>query len=309
MNLRHLNFKQTAEEFRACARNYHLRVVVGVLHFLDDGADGFALAVTVARNLLFLREDELVVLLVKNKHFAFPDLVDLAYYNLAFHCLELGIDGVFLKIEYLGCERLTECQDGAAAELLKHDFFRNVLADLAFRVNLAGGGKTDLHARILYSAVGHYREVLINLAVALVWVHDYDEILVRSKHLCQHVAERFLQHADHCGLVDILQLFKLRKAVYHAYGFLFLCHNVLKLDYVFCIFYFVITEAEVFLLLHRTLGAFGFHFLDHRKHEAVGVGTLEDAFELATVGSKHFNLVAFVLVILALYAQWRCQSG
>ena len=65
VNLRHLNFKQTAEEFRACARNYHLRVVVGVLYFLDDGADGFALAVTVARNLLFLREDELVVLLVK----------------------------------------------------------------------------------------------------------------------------------------------------------------------------------------------------------------------------------------------------
>ena len=116
-------------------------------------------------------------------------MVDLSGDNLAFHRLELRVDGVFLQVENLRGKRLAKRKNGSAPELRKHNLFRNLFADFTLRVDFAGIGQSDLHARILNFAVGHNFEVLIDFTVALVRIHDDNEILIRTEHFCQHIAE------------------------------------------------------------------------------------------------------------------------
>ena len=100
-----------------------------------------------------------------------------------------------------------------------------LLADLCFGVVVGTGiCERDLEIGVFDFAVGHYLQVLENLHVALVGVEDYIEVFVGAEHLGQHVAERFLKHADHRGLVDVFQFFKFGELLDHIRGFLFFCH-------------------------------------------------------------------------------------
>ena len=104
-----------------------------------------------------------------------------------------------------------------------------VFAHLTIGVGVIGVvfsiGDADLRVRIDNFTIGHDFKILINLAIALVGVHDYVEVFVASEHLGDDAAKRFLQHAYHSGFIDVFQLFKFRKTVHHINWFLFLCHN------------------------------------------------------------------------------------
>ena len=76
-NLGHLLLKQMLKELTAGARQDDLRVVVLVVHTLDDGSHRLALAVLVGGNLLALGQDQLVVLVINEQHLALPHLIDL----------------------------------------------------------------------------------------------------------------------------------------------------------------------------------------------------------------------------------------
>ena len=82
-NLGYLSLEQSLKECGAGAREYDFGVVVLVVDALDDGTHGLALAVHVARNLLRLGEDKLVVLVVYYEHLALPYLVHLTCDDLS----------------------------------------------------------------------------------------------------------------------------------------------------------------------------------------------------------------------------------
>ena len=144
--------------------------------------------------------------------------------ELAFELLELGDDGVLLKVEDLRLERLAQREDRAASEVLEEDALGDLLADLTLGVDLAGVGQTHFGDGILNLAVFDDRQVLIDLAVTLVRVHDDVEVLVGAEHLFQNVAERFFEHAYQCGLFDVLQLAELHELIDHIDRLCFLCH-------------------------------------------------------------------------------------
>ena len=102
-----------------------------------------------------------------------------------------------------------------------------LLADLDLWIVVSTGvGERNLEIGVLYLAVGHNFKILENLDVALVGVHDYVEIVVGAKHLGEHVAEGFFEHADHRGLVDVLEFLELGEALDHVGSFLFLSHFI-----------------------------------------------------------------------------------
>ena len=78
----------------------------------------------------------------------------------------------------------------------------------------------------------HGDTVAINLEVALVWVYDDVEILVRTKNLCYHIAEALFEHAHKSSTVDMFRLVELSKGIDHAYGLIFCCHFM----YYFCLY-------------------------------------------------------------------------
>ena len=75
-------------------------------------------------------------------------------------------------------------------------------------------------------AVGNHLEVLEYLHVALVGVQDNVEVFIGAEHFSENVAERLFQHADHCGLVDVLEFLELGELLDHIGSFLFLCHYI-----------------------------------------------------------------------------------
>ena len=72
-----LSLQQTLEELVRGTAQDDARIVVFVLHLLDDGANGLALVVVVRGNLLLLGQVQLVALVVDEQHFALPHLVHL----------------------------------------------------------------------------------------------------------------------------------------------------------------------------------------------------------------------------------------
>ncbi len=119
---------------------------------------------------------------------------------------------------------LAQVEDCPASEFFKENLFGHLFSQFAFGVYLASVTQADLHILVFHFAVGHYRQVLIDFAVALVRVHDYVEILVRAEHLGQNVTKRLFKHIYHRGFVDVLQFLELGKPVYHVCAFIFFCH-------------------------------------------------------------------------------------
>ena len=161
-----------------------------------------ALAIEILRNLLVLGQDELVVVGVDKQDFLFPKLIYFGGNQFAFQVFKLAVDGILLQVENLAGECLTQVEDGAAAKLGEIDDASHFFAHLTFRVDLASLGQPYLLVGIFNSAIFHHFEVLIDFAVALVGVYNHVEIVVATKHLCNHAAERFLKHVDDSGLVD-----------------------------------------------------------------------------------------------------------
>ncbi len=89
----------------------------------------------------------------------------------------------------------------------------------------AGVGERNLEVGVLDFAIGNYGEVLEYLNVAFIGVEDYVEVFVGAEHLGQHVAERILEYAYHCRLVDVFEFFELGKLLDQIGCFLFLSHG------------------------------------------------------------------------------------
>ena len=193
---------------------------------MDDGSHGVALVEVVGGNLLVLGEDELVLLVVEEQCLTLPALVYLTAHQVALQVFELVVDSVLLKVQNLACKGLAKVQNGAASKLGKVNLAGVLLAYLTVGVIIVTSiGQTNLLVGILHLTIGNNLEILVDLAVALIGVHNHVEILVTAKHLGNHAAKRLLQDTNHSGLVDILQLFKLRKLVGHIDRFYFLSHN------------------------------------------------------------------------------------
>ncbi len=225
MNFGNLKLEQAAEEGLVGARNGNLGVVVLIVDIGNDGAHGFALAEEVAGYGLALGQEKLVFLVVEEQRFAAPCLVHFACHKLAFKLLELIVDGFLLQVEDTALECLAQVEDSAAAELLEYDFAGMLLANLCLGVVVGTRvGQRYLQVGVLHLSIGHDFEILENLHVALVGVENHVEVLVGAEHFCQHVSERLFEHANHCGLVDVLKFFELGKLFDHIGSFLFLCH-------------------------------------------------------------------------------------
>ena len=102
VHLGNLVLEQAGQEAVVGAGDDHLRVVVGVVDGLDNGAHHVALVEEVAGDLLVLGHEQLVLIVVQQEHLALPDLAHLAEDDLALLLLELGVDGVLLQVEDLG---------------------------------------------------------------------------------------------------------------------------------------------------------------------------------------------------------------
>ena len=208
-NLGNLLLEQTFEELAGCAREDDAGLVVVHLDRLDDGFDGVALAIEIVGNLLAFGENQLVLVVVENQHLLFPDLVNLAGDDFADFLGILLVKVGLFEVEDARSEVLPERQDGTAPERRELDFIGILVADLVGGVDGLDLRNGDLRIGILDGSVLDDRAVAPDFEVALLGVDDDVEILVALVLLLQGVAEDVLQHADHGGLVDVLQLLEL----------------------------------------------------------------------------------------------------
>ena len=108
VDFRHFEFKQAAEEVLAGARHGDFRIVVFVVHIVNHGTHGFALAIDIGRNLLVLRQEQFIFIIVEQEHFALPHLVHFAAHQFTFLRLELGVDSIFLQVKDFACQCLAK---------------------------------------------------------------------------------------------------------------------------------------------------------------------------------------------------------
>ena len=79
---------------------------------------------------------------------------------------------------------------------------------------------------ILHLSVLNDFQFLVNLAVSLVRVDNHVKVVIVAEHLGEHTAERLLEHADECGLVDVLEFLELGKLCGHVNRFFSFSHNL-----------------------------------------------------------------------------------
>ena len=101
VDLGHLSLQQTLQEHGARTAQDDLRVVVLVGHLMDDGTNGLTLAILVGRDLLRLRQDQLVVLIINEQHLTLPYLIDLTAHDLSYTILVLVVQAVVFQFENL----------------------------------------------------------------------------------------------------------------------------------------------------------------------------------------------------------------
>ena len=125
-----------------------------------------------ARNLLRLRQPELVAVLVEDEHLLGPGLVNLAGEDLAHLAEVLVVEVGPLYVHNASLKVLLEVEYAPASYFLEHVNLAHVF--VAYLEVVVHVGQGNLGARILYSL--HYLEVLENLEVTLL-VHDDVEIV------------------------------------------------------------------------------------------------------------------------------------
>ena len=210
-NLGNLLLEQPFEELVGRTREDDARLVVVHLDRLDDGLDRVALAVEVVGDLLGLREDQLVLLVVEDQHLLFPHLVDLARDDVADLLRVFFVEAGLLQIEDARGEVLAQRQHGATAERGEFDLVGVFVSNLVGGVDGLDLRDGNLCVGVFDGVVLDDRAVAPDFEVAFLGVDDDVEILVRFILFLQRVAEDVLQHADHRRLVDVLQLFEFGK--------------------------------------------------------------------------------------------------
>ena len=206
MHLGYLLLEQTLQEQRAGTTEDDLRILVLVINLYNHGANSVALAIEVRRDLVLLGQVELVVLLVKQQHLFLPNLIELAGNDLAELLAVTHIQVFLLQVKDLRCQRLTQVQDHTAAKHAEIHAVGNLLTHLSFVIELKGVGESNLGILVSHIVIFHDETVTIHLEVTLVGVDDHVVVCVRSVHLSDHTAERFLQHIDQRLLVNVLEL-------------------------------------------------------------------------------------------------------
>ena len=121
-NLRNFLLEESFQEYAGGSGKYDARVVVLHLNLCNDGLDGISLAEEVRRNLLALRQNQLVVSVIANQNFLFPNLVNFSNHNLT--------DLVFVVVEKVGLvyvhdssgEVLPQVENGSSSERRQRNF-------------------------------------------------------------------------------------------------------------------------------------------------------------------------------------------
>ena len=222
------------QEQVVCTRQGDLQTAVEIIDILHQGTGCFALAVMVCRDLLVARQYEFILLFVEQQCLPFPGLIHFGCDNGSDTILIFGTNTVFLQFKYLGCQGLTQIQNGTTAELREVDFVGHLFTQFAIGINFASLCQRDLQIAVFQILVSHYGTVSPNFEISFFRVDNHVIVLICTEHTCDHVAEGVFQHADHRLFVDILQFLELRKAINHT-DFLFLGHNL----YLNLISYFV----------------------------------------------------------------------
>ena len=70
----HFQFKKALHKHVVCTRKYDLRIVVDTVHTRYDRTDSLAFSIIIGRDLLRLRQDQFVAIVVKQKNFFLPSL-------------------------------------------------------------------------------------------------------------------------------------------------------------------------------------------------------------------------------------------
>jgi len=118
----YFKLEESADELLVDTRNSDFGIVVLVVDVGDYGADSLALAEEVARDSLAFWKQKFVVFVVEQQSLARPCLVYFAGDELAFEFFEFIVDSLFLEVENAALQRLTQIEDGSAAEVLENYF-------------------------------------------------------------------------------------------------------------------------------------------------------------------------------------------
>ena len=219
-------FEESTKEEGAGARKIDFRVAVCVVDTIDHGADLVALVVEVAGNLLRLGQQEVIFFLVHQQRFVFPRLVDFGRDEIALAILILIIYGVVFELKYLAGQRLSEGEDGAAAEILKFDVFAAVFSHFEVGFDAAGFAQRDLFVGIFHLIVSHDFAAAGDFEVTFVGIHHDGEIFVRAEDFGDDAAEAFFEHAEQSGVIDIFGLVEVSEGLQQTGGFgLFFGHG------------------------------------------------------------------------------------
>ena len=91
-NLRNLSLQQALQEDWSSTAQDNLWIIVLVVYTKDDRTNSLTLAVSITRNLLSLRQHELVVLIIYNQNLALPNLINLTRDNLTYAILVFVVE-------------------------------------------------------------------------------------------------------------------------------------------------------------------------------------------------------------------------
>ena len=194
---------------------------------MDDGSDGLALVIDIARYLFHLGQYELVVLVVNHEHLALPYLIYLAGDYLSYAVFIFVVKRIVLQFENLGSQSLSKIEDGAASELSKIDTLGNVLSHFVVGLYLPCLCQGNLFVVVLHLTVGHNHTVAVYLEVALVRIDNDIEVLVTAEYFGKNVSEALLKHAHQRSTVYVFRLLEFLERVEHTYDRFFFqcCHS------------------------------------------------------------------------------------
>ncbi len=204
-DFRNFHFEELGQELRRSSGESNIRSsVVSHLDLFDQSADGVLLLEMLSRNLLQLRQVELVALLVEDEHLLRIGLVYLAGEHLPdlllVHIEEVGL----LDVHDPSLEVLANVEDASAAEVGQTDgpgicvsYLVVIVPGLVLHLV-----KGDLAGRI-FNCVDHF-EVLIDFAVSFVRVYDDIEIIARTVGFGELGFEYIHEDSHHGSPVDVL---------------------------------------------------------------------------------------------------------
>ena len=113
-----------------CTEKDNLWIIVLIINLCHDSSQCILLTVVVRWDLLCLRQNHLVTLLVKKKNLLLPSLVNLTNYNLTDLFLIFVEQCIFLKLKDLRRKCLAKIQHCTTSERCEINLLRKVLAYL-----------------------------------------------------------------------------------------------------------------------------------------------------------------------------------